>query len=261
LADAEFLARLGMTVDDLSEASGDPQWSCQLANLIAARRIDAEFATPTIRRIEAGIQRAGGRTLASLATRVRRGVQPEAYAEDGSVLVLKSKDVNYPDMNLAGCERTDGDEWPVVLRGGELVLNSTGEGTLGRSGVVPPRGDDDDTLIPAVDLYVLDVDQKVALPEYVAVFLNSVIGRRLTSSIQTGSSGQQHIYPSHFAQLPILVPTKRGGTPDLEWQRNLVALSQGRVTALTAARKLADELDAFFIDVIGVPVDLGTVPV
>ena len=36
-----------------------------------------------------------------------------------------------------------------------------------------------------------------------ALYLGSNIGRTLSESLQTGSSGQQHLYPIHFDHLPV----------------------------------------------------------
>jgi type I restriction enzyme S subunit len=225
-----------------------------------SRRIDAEYASPAIERLRECVVKAGALPLSALTSSVRKGVQPERYIDDGPVRVIKSKDVNYPELDLDACETTDGTDWPYYLRGGEVLLNATGEGTLGRAGVVPANFDDERPMIPAVDVYVLEVDHSTVLPEYLALYLNSTIGRRLTASLQTGSSGQQHLYPVHFPLIPVPLPRTRSGRPDLGWQKQTIAIADTRVRALAAARTIGARLDEEFLDVIGTPVDLSMLP-
>ncbi|MGI8519670.1 MAG: hypothetical protein ACR2MC_03510 [Actinomycetota bacterium] len=239
----------------------DKTWSTDLSALsVGGRRIDAEYAFPPIERLRRDLLAHGAIPLRDLVISVGKGFQPEGYTGDGPTRVIKSKDVHYPDLDLAECSRTDDDDWPSYLRGGELLLNSTGQGTLGRSTVVPPRRTNDPLLIPSVDLLVLELDRAVVVPEYVALFLNSDVGRSLTEALQTGSSGQQHLYPDHFGAIPVPLPRDAAGQPDLGRQRATVAIAERRLTALRDARRVAAELDHEFLDILGVPVDLSLVP-
>jgi len=148
---------------------------------------------------------------------VRKGVQPESYDPEGSVIVVKSKDVGYPEFSLSRCDRTF-TTFAEQLQPGQLLVNMTGKGTIGRSAVVPDF-DSDLSVVAAVDVAIVDVDNEQVLPEYLALFLNSWMGRYQTRALQTGSSGQQHIYPAHFSEIVIPVEEGSGGTPDLGWQR------------------------------------------
>jgi type I restriction enzyme S subunit len=241
--------------------SSDLAWSHDVAKLAASKRIDAEYARPTIQRLRKLVIDAGAVPLSALITSVNKGVQPERYVEDGPVRVIKSKDVGYPDLDLQACESTDDGEWPYYLKGGEVLLNATGEGTLGRAGVAPASACEERPTIPAVDLYVLEVDRSTVLPEYLALYMNSAIGRQLTTSLQTGSSGQQHIYPAHFPLIPVPLPRTRSGRPDLDWQRQTIAIADARRQALSAARAVATKLDDEFLATIGTSVDLSMLPV
>ncbi len=241
--------------------SDQKTWALPIATLTAGRRIDAEYCIPEVERLRGEISRAGAVQLADLILEARKGLQPQAYVEGGCVHVIKSKDVHYPELDLSLCDTTTEDDWPYFLSGNEMLINMTGIGTLGRATVVPKAATDAMALIPAVDVMAIKVDPSMALPQYVALYLNSQIGRRLTSSLQTGSSGQQHLYPAHFSEIPVLLPRTRSGKPDLAWQRRIIEVAERRNMALESARASGRELDAVFLEELGVPVDMSIVPV
>jgi type I restriction enzyme M protein len=260
-AEARLLELLQDTEGEVQTDRAQPSsWVQPLATLRANRRIDPEFSSPAVDELRRRLVTADGVLLSSLVLSVRKGVQPQQYVEDGEVRVVKSKDVHYPDLDLSACDRTTDDGWPYRLEGGELLINMTGQGTLGRSTVVPKADAVDGTLISAIDVCALDVDRTVVLPEYVALVLNSPLGRQLTEALQTGSSGQQHLYPAHFAMIPIPVPRTPNGEPDLQWQQETVAIAEARTSALESARAVGQELDDEFLDHLGVPVDLSILP-
>jgi hypothetical protein len=254
---------VGLIGEDATSAGDDwgKGWMQRLSTLdIGGRRIDAEFHAPAIQRLRYRLMDRGGVPLSELIVSARKGVQPETYSDDGSVHVIKSKDVQYPELDLSSCERTTDEEWPYRLAGGEVLVNTTGQGTLGRSTVVPASAAERLWLIPSVDIYALEVDRSRVVPEYVALFLNSAPGRRLTEALQTGSSGQQHLYPAHFTAIPIPIPRTTTGQPDLDWQRETVRIAEARTAALAAARETGALLDQEFVDLLGVPVDMAIVP-
>ena len=86
------------------------------------------------------------------------------------------------------------------------------------------------------------------------------MGRQQTRSLQTGSSGQQHLYPAHFPE--ILIPIRRNSddSVDFGWQREIVMFAEQRSFASRKAAETGDELDGWFVNDIGIPVDLGTIP-
>jgi hypothetical protein len=144
------------------------------------------------------------------------------------------------------------------LAGGELLINMTGEGTLGRSSVVPPL--EDDFLVPSVDVYALDLDEAEVMPGFVAVFLNTALGRALSTSLQTGSSGQQHLYPAHFSHVLVPMPRTSDGRPDLELQSRVVELADTQARAMAIGRAAGQQLDGYFEDLLGMRPDLGIIP-
>jgi len=235
-------------------------WTSSLSALRVATRLDAEHQNPRVAKLKRSIEEAGSIPLSSLAMSIRKGFQPAGYSENGETVVVKAKDVYYPDFSFGSCDRTWGTNWPYYLAGGELLINSTGEGTLGRSTVVPFVKPTGDQAIPAVDLLVVEIDRALAIPEYVAVFLNSPLGHHLSTALQTGSSGQQHLNPAHFAFLPVPIKRTTSGSIDWTWQQEIVELVELRATRRRNAESVAVELDAEFIQLVGVEPDLRTIP-
>ncbi|MBM7832063.1 hypothetical protein JOE59_002768 [Agromyces cerinus] len=232
-------------------------WAEPISSVAVRRRMDAESFAPQIRSLQSAIASVGHRSLSDLIIETRKGVQPSEYSADGDVQVVKSKDVNYPEFSMASCERAHNEGWTQFLKPGQLLVNMTGEGSLGRAGVVPAGAHH---AVASVDVCTLTIDARMALPEYVALVLNSWIGRRQTSTVQTGSSGQQHMYPVHFANLLIPLPTDRSGAVDLAWQRSVVDAAEARATALRFAEMVGAELDTVFARHIPSDVDLSTIP-
>jgi type I restriction enzyme M protein len=224
-------------------------------------RLDPESQTPGVRGLQQKLVQAGGVPLSALVLGSRRGVQPDAYDDDGPVRVIKSKDVHFPELDLSSCARAeDTGDWPFLV-GGELLINTTGQGTLGRSTVLSAKAAQRVPSVSSIDVHVLEINSAQAIPEYVAIFLNSRIGRTLTAALQTGSSGQQHLYPTHFAAIPVPMRLEQDGSPDLTWQGEIVEIAEARRAAVDEAQGIGEELDKEFIDHVGVAVDLSIVPV
>lgn len=259
-AEQALAAKAGIDIQQLPRVGG-LGWVESSSALRERRRIDAESATPSVERLRAQLATVGSVSLADLAVGVHKGVQPAAYVDDGPVRVVKTKDVRFPELNLLACDSTDEESWPYYLQKGDLVLNITGEGTLGRAGVIPePLGDEISQVVSAVDVCAIRIDPAMAIPEYVALFLSSPIGRRLTGAWQTGSSGQQHLYPAHFSFVPVFLPRQVDGRPDLDWQQEVVDLATKRRVALEGASASGRALDDEFLSIIGTPADLSLIP-
>jgi hypothetical protein len=241
-------------------------------------RLDPEYGEPGVVRLRAALERVSGIRLSEAIRDVRKGVQPDSYDPGGDLTVVKSRNVSYPDFNLAACERAfregtgrertgrdrTGAERPRrgeagLLHPGDVLVNMTGEGTLGRATVVPDLAPGD-AVIAAFDLAVVRAEENLILPEFLALFLNSWMGRLQTRALQTGSSGQQHLYPAHFAEIVIPLRRNGDGEADLGWQREVVDLAQRRSRASRRAIETGERLDKWFRDDIGVPVDLSTIP-
>jgi hypothetical protein len=123
------------------------------------------------------------------------------------------------------------------VRNGDVLLNSTGRGTLGRAAFFQFTA-------PAVcdnHITILRPNSKICLPRYLALFLNSPAGLTQSEQFQTGSSGQLEIYPQHIKQFLVFVPRTSSGAIDVAWQQKLTAKVEAAALAHQEARaKLAE---------------------
>lgn len=248
-AEAEMLERFGWT----GAAAGETAFARPLSTLGKAVRIDAEHFHPRQLRLERQLQRAGARSLGDVAVSNSKGAQPQ-YSETGTVMVVKSKDVSGGTVDLGECDRTDEATWDdnpqARLRERDLLVNSTGLGSLGRAAVVPAL--QKRRAIAAVDVTIWRLDLTQALPEYVSLFLNSPPGQMQSTRYQTGSSGQLHLYPDHIRRLLLFVPSNSDGAVDIAWQARLgKRLADGLLMAAGVHERL-EKARALLTEAIGV---------
>jgi type I restriction enzyme M protein len=81
-------------------------------------------------------------------------------------------------------------------------MNSTGVGTIGRVNCVLH----DEKSVVDNHVTIIRVKPGVIDPVYLAVFLNSRLGRLQTYKWQSGSSGQLEIYPDEIQKFWVVVP-------------------------------------------------------
>lgn len=183
-------------------------WSVSLSRLRSADRFDAEFFLPEHDRLEKKILATGEAVrLEELAAVVRRGKQPR-YVEDGPVAVINSQHVGAYFVEVDRAESTDTEFWEenpnARAQRFDVLLNSTGIGTVGRAGVVLH---DEKTVVDNHVTIIRLNDQSVD-PTYLGVFLNSRLGRSQTDRWVSGSSGQVELYPSDIRQFWVIVPSE-----------------------------------------------------
>src|SRR5260221_13510497 len=100
-------------------------------HVTSAGRSDAEYFQPQYERLRKHLKKRGANSLGELWIVCEKGTQPDAYSDDGKVVVVKSKNVFGIGLDLAGCERTGLSAWEDVsarVSKGDLVVNSTGRG-------------------------------------------------------------------------------------------------------------------------------------
>lgn len=244
-AEQELLERLGW--EKLQKQKPELYFVEGTAELDRMARVDAEHFQPKFQRLRKHLLNQGAAQLGSVCASIAKGTQPSSYIEDGEVVVVKSKNVFGQGIDFDNCERTTMDAYadiPARLASGDVVINATGFGTLGRAAFIPVR---DEKIVASVDLVILRLQQKV-LPEYAALFLSSPAGLAQSEMFQTGSSGQLHLYPQHIKEFLIYLPRNCDGSIDLAWQKKLadkvVGASQAKQQAqekLAQAKKLVEE--------------------
>lgn len=173
----------------------------KLSQLTREARFDAEFYQPLYVAREASVARLSHEPLGKLAGIIRRGVQPQ-YEEDGTVPVIRT--VNVRELALSSTRQQHVTEAfstanpRAHVRKGDIVVTSTGIGTLGRVAYV-----DADTRYFADGHIAYLRDIQGIDPLYLVTFLQSAVGRSLIERRQRGSSGQMEVYTDDLESIPI----------------------------------------------------------
>jgi restriction endonuclease S subunit len=213
IADTVKLAKLsddaaqdGMASSDakLASALGLAAWSppepltysasCKAA--FGAGRLDAQFFSPRYDELFAHIKATGQAVrFKDILSTNARGNQP-VYADAG-LAVINSKHVRANRIESADQRLADPSEANVLIEEGDLLLNGTGVGTIGRAAPWLSKS----KAIP--DNHVTVLRAKGLDPIYLSVFLNSRIGQMQVERHTRGSSGQVELYPSDIAEFMI----------------------------------------------------------
>ena len=153
--------------------------------------------------------------LGELTLTIRRGITPK-YCDDGGILVVNQRCVRSGGIDFAPTRRHDLQQRGVpderMLSNGDVLVNSTGVGTLGRVAAVrwlpePATADSHVTIVRP--------DPGSVEPEYLVWEL---LNRRDIEALAEGTTGQTELSRTRFAGLPVMLP------PPIE-QRKFVALA------------------------------------
>ena len=144
--------------------------------------------------------------MGDIATYIKRGLQPR-YVEGGNVLVINSRYVSKRLIDTEHAERTDEAFWHESARAQarkyDVIMNSTGWGTIGRTNCVLH----DQKTVVDNHVAIIRVKEGACNPIYLAVYLNSKPGLMQTDKWLSGSSGQIELYPSDIARFLLYVPS------------------------------------------------------
>ena len=127
--------------------------------------------------------------LKDFLTLNQRGTQPN-YAEQGFP-VINSKHVREGEVILTDnrfASLSDKEE-PLVIKKGDVLINGTGVGTIGRAACYLHE----QNALPDNHVTILRTDK--INPIYLSVFLNSIAGKYQVDKYFKGSSGQIELYP------------------------------------------------------------------
>ena len=119
-----------------------------------------------------------------------------------------------------------------VVQKHDVLLNSTGRGTLGRASCWLR----DEAAIADNHVAIIRPDFKKCYPVYLSLFLNSPPGLAQSEMYQTGPSGQLELYPSDVVKILVYLPTDQHGNVDLKWQERLAHMVLRSVRAKATAR-------------------------
>lgn len=141
--------------------------------------------------------------LGSVASDLRRGIAP-AYIELGGVRVLNQKCIRNRQVDLSPSRRHDPDKRAIngrELNGGDILINSTGVGTLGRTAQF--WGTDEPTIVDG-HVTVVRADTKLVSAYYLGLNLT---GRESEiEALGEGSTVQTELARTRIVLLPLLLP-------------------------------------------------------
>ncbi|WP_279064546.1 restriction endonuclease subunit S [Dermabacter hominis] len=169
---------------------------------------------------EACVQGAEGKARVGLVAKfVRRGISP-SYCEEAGLRVINQKCVRpQGDVDFGWSRLHDDDSLPVsevmLLRAGDILINSTGTGTLGRVAFVREKLLEPTTFDSHVTL--VRPDEKKVNPSYLAWMIH--------------------------AQEKRLIDLSVGSTNQIELSRHTVMRLEFPLPPLERQREIADELD------------------
>jgi type I restriction enzyme M protein len=185
----------------------------------ATNRLDVKYWRPQVRKLLSDLaKREGSVTIRQLnQVPTRRGESPPAaeYVDqaDGYAMVVKpgssiSKqgELNVEDADYI--EKALFDEYDVkglALKDGDILLSSTGDGTLGKCCVYRLKANN--KTVPAIadgHVTVIRPDRNILYPEYLADYLRKGFGSQQLNRIFTGSTGMVEITPSDVDK--VIVP-------------------------------------------------------
>lgn len=242
-AEKELLER--MDWQSVAKAPEELYYVNALKTVTTAARMDAEHFQPKYTRLWHHLDKKGAQAVGEFCPMPRRGVQP-AFVENGDVLVIDSKAVRPGELSPSADERTsrefldDPRNAKANVGFGDVLLNSTGRGTLGRAACWLRR----EPAMADNHVAILRPDPKVCLPVYLALFLNSPPGLAQSEMFQTGSSGQLELYPIDVVKLRVFLPSNGNGKIDLKWQQRLMDKVLAASSAKAEAGAKLDEAKA-----------------
>ena len=219
-ADAVIADRLGLLSWDPHEPISYTETASQA---FTAGRLDAEYFRPRFHElIERMTSRGETVRLGDYLTICERGRQPN-YSTEGLV-VVNSRHIREGTVELESRNRfakedssqlqLDPDK-RTTIKEGDLLINGTGVGTIGRAAAYLYQ----ENAIPDNHVTVLRTTSILAMdPVFLAVQLNSVVGRMQVEQYFKGSSGQIELYPADIRKFRVW----RGSTKVQQEVRSLV---------------------------------------
>lgn len=147
-------------------------------------------------------------TLESVCPIMSKGITPK-YVESSSVLVINQACIHWDGQRL-GNIKYHNEEIPVrkrILESGDVLLNATGNGTLGRCCVfICPS--DNNTYINDGHVIALSTDRAVILPEVLNTYLSlNDTQAEIYRQYVTGSTNQVDIVFSDIKKMKVPVPS------------------------------------------------------
>jgi type I restriction enzyme S subunit len=171
-------------------------YTARASDVFGAGRIDAQFFRPLFSEVADRLQATGrAYKLGSILSVNARGRQP--LYDDAGLPVINSKHVRTNRVILEDNRTAKESGSPVIIETGDVLLNGTGVGTIGRAAPYLHQR----RALPDNHVTVLRTDAMD--PVYLSVFLNSPLGQWQIERHIKGSSGQIELYPVDIGRIMI----------------------------------------------------------
>ena len=186
-----------------------PPMDKQLEFVFIAEQVDkSKFGDFKSQFIEMYYNTHNKQTLESVCPIMNKGITPK-YVESSSVLVINQACIHWDGQRL-GNIKYHNEEIPVrkrILESGDVLLNATGNGTLGRCCVfICPS--DNNTYINDGHVIALSTDRAVILPEVLNTYLSlNDTQAEIYRQYVTGSTNQVDIVFSDIKKMKVPVPS------------------------------------------------------
>ncbi|WP_345455155.1 restriction endonuclease subunit S [Deinococcus aluminii] len=146
------------------------------------------------------------KSLAEVTSFLNRGVTPK-YVEQGGMLVLNQKCIRDLKIDYCKARRHSAEKavaFDKIIQVGDVLVNSTGTGTLGRVAQVLslPETSTIDTHVT-----IVRANAEVVISSYFGVFLETREGE--IEALGVGSTGQTELSRTALGSLPFLLPSQR----------------------------------------------------
>lgn len=146
------------------------------------------------------------KSIQDVSTLLTRGVSP-TYIEEGGILVLNQKCIRNKTVDFSLARRHNNDLKPVkskLIQKGDILVNSTGVGTLGRLAVVKWLSEE----VVACDSHVtiIRLDRNAIESGYGQFALSERQGE--IEKFGIGSTGQTELSREELGKVKVLIPNK-----------------------------------------------------
>lgn len=143
--------------------------------------------------------------LGNITTELRRGISPK-YLEEGGVLVLNQKCIRNHEVDFSLGRRNDPTKKKVegrLLQVGDMVVNSTGTGTLGR--VANIKSLPEPTTIDSHVTVLRPATEKVCVNYFSGVIFSI---EKFIEAMGEGSTGQTELSRARLSEVNVLLAPK-----------------------------------------------------
>jgi type I restriction enzyme S subunit len=169
---------------------------------------------------------------------IQRGKQPDYDDEDGRVNIINQRCIYWDGLRLDNARKLDTDheeKWQDYryLQKGDVLVNSTGKGTLGRAQIW--NIDTDEDYVVDGHVTVLRTNEKVQA-EYLFQFLKSPFGQSQIEKFTRGATGQTELYKKHITSITVPIPP-------LEEQKKIVELVKQRFETINTLSRSVERID------------------